>query len=140
MANYGVRHRFQRKRLPTVIAGASRTKQSFAAECDINNIMKRFEKDGLVLHVNKFDGQYGDFTNAPEYHDAVNKVLAADDMFMSLPASLRTRFENDPGRFLAFVADPANVREMQSLGLMRRGFALPDDKPAVTSTSTSTST
>lgn len=95
----------------------SLTKQSFAKECDINNIMKRYEKDGLIAHVNRVQGSYGDFTNPPDYQDALNKVISAQDMFMSLPANVRARFGNDPGEFLKFVQDPGSVEEMVKMGL-----------------------
>lgn len=114
-----VRNAYDRVRVPHVFSGDSRTKQSFAKECDINNIMKRYEKDGVITHFNRYGGQYGDFTNVPEYRDAIDKVRSAEEMFMSLPASIRTRFENDPGSFLSFVADPANRPELEKMGLMR---------------------
>lgn len=95
----------------------SRVKQSFARECDINNIMARYEKDGLISHVNRVEGRYGDFGGPPDYQEAMNKVVAAQDMFMSLPAKLRARFGNDPGEFLGFATDPKNVDEMIKMGL-----------------------
>lgn len=101
--------------------GSSRTKQSFKDECDVNAIMRRFEKTGIIEHVNRFQGNYGDFTQVPEnYHAAVNQVIAAQGMFMTLPARVRARFANDPGNFLAFMDDPANQEEMIALGLATR--------------------
>ncbi|WNK14322.1 MAG: internal scaffolding protein [Microvirus sp.] len=121
-----VRHAFQRRRVSFSCVGPSLAKQSFRDECDINNIMKKFEKDGVLTHYNEYQGQYGDFTDAPEYHDALNKVMMADTMFLSVPAYIRKRFDNDPAKFLEFVSNPDNVREMQSLGLMRDGYVAPD--------------
>lgn len=95
----------------------SRTKQAFRDECDINNIMRRYEKDGLIAHVARVNGSYGDFTDPPSYQEALNKVISAQDMFMTLPAKLRFRFGNDPQQFLAFVQDEANAEEMYALGL-----------------------
>lgn len=98
----------------------SRTKQSFKAECDINNIMRKFEKTGLIEHQARFQGRYGDFTNLPQsYHEAVNQVLEAEEMFMTLPAKVRAHFDNDPGSFLAAVDDPARREELVELGLLR---------------------
>lgn len=39
---------------------------------------------------------------------------------MSLPAELRKRFRNDPGMLLAFLEDPQNRAEAESLGLVDR--------------------
>lgn len=93
------------------------TKQCFSEECDIGSIMARFDKTGLIEHVNKFQGDYGDFTDAQTYQDSLNQVMAAEDMFMSLPANVRAKFENDPGQFLDFVGNPDNLSEMVDLGL-----------------------
>lgn len=93
------------------------TKQSFAAECDIKTIMARFEKTGRIDHLNKFQGDYSDFSDATDYHESLNAVMAADEMFMTLPADVRFKFENDPGRFLDFVNNPDNLSEMVDLGL-----------------------
>lgn len=98
--------------------GDSMAKQSFRDECNINNIMKKFERTGMIDHVRSVEGSYGDFTDAPvDYQTAVNIVIAADNMFSSVPAKVRARFNNDPGEFLKFVEDPANIEECRSLGL-----------------------
>lgn len=108
-----------RERVAFECQGLSLTKQVFKDECDVNRIMKRFEKTGLVEHLNRHQGDYGDFVNAPDYHSALNAVRLADDMFMSLPAKLRQRFSNDPAEFLAFVDDPENADELIDLGLAK---------------------
>lgn len=97
----------------------SRTKQEFAQECDINVIMKRYQRDGLLLHVNRFQGKYDDVTGAVSYHEAQNIMLAAQDAFMSLPSSVRTQFDNDPGKFLEFASDPGNKERMREMGLLK---------------------
>lgn len=120
MAKYPVvLNAFDRNPVDIVFTGPSLTKQEFKDECDINVIMKRYEKDGFLAHFNKYQGQYGDFLDAPEFHEAQNKVLVATEMFMSLPAAIRSRFDNDPGAFLDFVGDPANGKELVELGLAR---------------------
>lgn len=110
----------------------SLTKQSFVQECDINSIMKKFLKTGLVEHVNRYNGNYGDFTELPvDYQEAMNIVLRADEVFMSLPAGIRSRFGNDPQGFLQFVSDPKNEREMIELGLAKPRPPAPPEPPAV---------
>ena len=87
-------------------------------DADINNIMKRYERTGLLDHVNQYQGDYGDYTNVPvDYHDALNFVRNSQEMFMTLPAAVRARFDNDPGAFLKFVEDPANADAMVEMGL-----------------------
>lgn len=92
--------------------------QSAKAECDINTIMQRYQRDGLVDHVNKFHGDYGDFTNVPQdFHEAMQQVQEANEMFLTLPSSVRERFGNDPGAFLEAV-DGASADELRELGLL----------------------
>lgn len=94
----------------------SRTKQSMKAECDINNIMRKYQRTGAIAHVRQFGGQYGDVSPV-DFHEAMNTVLEAEKMFLALPATLRRRFDNDPAEFLRFVQDPATVEEQIELGL-----------------------
>lgn len=111
--------RKERRRVQKFFTQPSLTKQSFKDECDINNIMKKYQKTGLVTHLASFSGQYGDFTSAEDYHASFNKVLEAQDMFMTLPSSVRSRFENDPAKFLEFVHDPKNQTDLVKLGLAK---------------------
>lgn len=117
--DYGVRHAYQRVRLRTAVGDRSLTKQAFKEECDINSIMRRFERDGILAHYNTYRGDYGDFTECPEYHEAQNKVLAANEMFLTVPAKIRERFANDPARFLEFVQDKKNLPQMREWGLAK---------------------
>lgn len=100
--------------------GPSLTHQSMTDECDINQIMQRWQKTGIIEHRNTYEGQYADFTNTPaDYHESMNAVLKADEMFGTLPSSVRRRFHNDPGNFLEFVADPNNSDELIKMGLAK---------------------
>lgn len=95
---------------------ATRAQQSAKEECDINTIVRRFGVTGqlpLVAHV----PNYGDFTGVDDYQSALEALKAADDAFMQMPAEVRKRFNNDPGVFVDFCSDPANLEEMRKLGL-----------------------
>lgn len=114
------------------------TKQSFAKQCDINHIMARYRKTGLVDHVSQFKGDYSDLTDVPSYQEAMNKIILAKDCFSSLPSDIRKHFDNDPAQFLAFVSDPNNVDAMVEMGLATRREVpaavppeVPDEVPAV---------
>lgn len=56
-----VRHPFERVRTPTIILGESMTHQSHAESCDINNIIRRFDRTG-VLPPGTRPAQYADVT------------------------------------------------------------------------------
>jgi phage internal scaffolding protein len=96
----------------------SRTKQSFTAECDINNIMKKYAKNGLIAHNNALQGEYGNLLGSPDYQNAMNSVIAAEAAFNSLTASIRAKFEHDPSKFLDFAQNPDNHEEMRKMGLL----------------------
>lgn len=104
------------------------TKQSFKDECDINNIMTRFNATGVVSHVSSIAPEYGDFMSAGDFQSSLNTVIEAQAMFDALPAVLRDRFANDPKQLLAFIADDKNREEAIKLGLVKE----PDPEPAPT--------
>lgn len=105
----------------------SLAKQSMKDECDINQIMRKFEKNGTLEHLNTFNGQYGDFADAPQYHDAMNIMLDANSMFDTIPSKIRAQFENSPSKFLEFAQDPENIKEMREMGLA----PYPQNPPAI---------
>jgi len=95
----------------------SRTQQSFKDECNINNIMAKYERSGIIDHVSQYQGQYGNFIGYPDYQEAMTAISQANQMFATLPASIRDRFRNDPEAFLNFAQDPDNIDELRELGL-----------------------
>jgi len=96
----------------------TRTQQHMKDQCDINNILKGYRRHGVIEHVKAFEGRYGDFIGAPEYHEAMNQLVLAQNMFDTLPAQIRKRFSNDPAEFLDFAQDPSNEAHMRELGLI----------------------
>lgn len=109
----------------------SMTKQSFVAECDINNILKQFKTSGMLSHVNAqaAQGRYMDLPTEVDFQESLNTVIQAEDAFASLPSKLRSRFGNDPSEFLAFCTDPANKDEMRTLGLLNPLSPSPPPEP-----------
>lgn len=95
----------------------SRAKQSFKDECDINVIMAKYKERGIVTHVTRYNGHYGDLPNEVDYHTNLQSVMDADEAFKSLPAKLRARFHNDPAEFVGFILNPENQSEIDKLGL-----------------------
>jgi len=94
----------------------SLTKQSFTKECDINNILKKYQKTGAIDHVNKHEASYG-YASSDDFTASMAIVAKGETMFNDLPSSIRNKFENDPAQFLDFVQDEKNIKEMQELGL-----------------------
>jgi phage internal scaffolding protein len=94
------------------------THQSFREQCDINKIVARYKKTGIVEHLSSSEPRYGDFLDATDYHDSLNKVITAQGMFNDLPSTVRHKFKNDPAQFLDFAMNPENQKEMEELGLL----------------------
>lgn len=113
----------------------SMTKQSAKAECDINNILVKYQKTGVFDHVRQYEGQYFEASES-DYHDAMNTVVRANEMFADLPSKARDYFGNDPAKFLAFFDEnqAKSINMLYDLGLAvgtRNGSDKPpyDDRP-----------
>lgn len=91
----------------------SMTKQSFKDECDINNIVKRFEATGIVDHLNlkAAEGVYQDLPDPIDLQGALDVSRHASEAFAALPAVLRAHFDNDPVKFLDAVAYPTEATQ-----------------------------
>lgn len=94
----------------------SLTQQQFKEEADINTIVNRFLKTGVLPTPTSFP-QYVDFEGVFDYQSAMNLVRAADESFMRMDAKVRARFNNSPQEFLEFFANPENAQEAIRLGL-----------------------
>lgn len=92
--------------------------QSAENECNINTIVKRFGLTG-ELPSDVAMPQSGDFTNIPDFHTAMNIVRASQEEFLRVPADIRERFANDPGKLIAFLDDDKNRDEARKLGFLR---------------------
>ena len=115
-------HNQPRIRVQITFPKKGRTKQSFKDECDINQILAKYQKTNAMEHVNQYQGQYA-FATGINFTEAMQLITTAQDMFDGLPSSIRTRFANDPAQFLDFVQSNDNDEEMQKLGL------IPKNKP-----------
>lgn len=93
------------------------TQQHFKAEVDVHNILKQYDRTGLITHVNEAAAAYGDYTEINEYKESLERVIAAQDAFSEIPSHIRKRFGNDPGEFFEFVTNPANHDELVNMGL-----------------------
>lgn len=93
----------------------SLTKQSHAAECDLNRIMERALKQGMLPPMSNQQGTYADVSEMGDFQVAHNKLRNASDFFHSLPASVRRQFDDSVKSFLEWSAEPANFAELAAL-------------------------
>lgn len=106
------------ERVQTKVSGMSRTRQEFKDECNINVIMKKYEKTGVISHTSNRQPRYVDFGDGvPDFHTAMNMMVEAEAAFMTLPAAVRKRFENDPASFVEYASDEKNIAQLREWGL-----------------------
>lgn len=101
----------------TLNAKRGRTKQEFRDECDLNALMKRYEKTGVAPAGRVGVPQYFDASEVPDFHSAMQIMVDAENEFMRLPASVRKQFGNDPTAFIEYATDPKNIDQMREWGL-----------------------
>lgn len=98
----------------------SLTQQHFKDDCDINKIIERFTRTGLLPQYPGEEMQFGDYTAAVDYHEAMTIVAQAKQQFEALPSAVRDKFDNDPVKMLDFVSKKENIEESVKLGLLNR--------------------
>ena len=107
----------------------SLTSQNEAEELDINSIMARYLKTGLMPQT-RAQAFFGDASSLPDFMTAQQIILDAKAAFEGLPAKVRDRFHNSPEKFLEFMSDEDNLEEARFLGLLEPSTeALPSEAP-----------
>lgn len=91
---------------------ASQTVQDQKDSCDINLILKKYNKTGVIEHANAVEGRYGDFTGM-DYQTMLNQVKSAESAFQTLPALERKKFNNDVSEWLDHIQNPDNIADMK---------------------------
>ena len=112
----------------TINSEPSRTDPQYKDDCDANNIIRRFDKTGVITHVSKIGAQFADVSDIPDLLEGMERIEKAKQSFMEVPAKIRSRFDNDVSKFYAFASDPKNAEEMIKLGL-KSAPQVSDDKP-----------
>lgn len=119
-----------RRRVVMTFPAETLTEQHHKAACDINNIMARYTKTGVLDHVRRFEPVYSDLM-PDEYHESMNKVAEAKSMFEELPSAVRRHFGDDVSQFLEFCADTPNAAgELQGIAEEYRRHSLGLDQAA----------
>jgi len=109
---------YGRRQVLTDVGEFSMARQEFADECDLNVLMSRYDKVGVwPLPPPGGQPEYLDLADVPDFRQAMDLMVSADRAFMSLPASVRKTFDNDPRLFVDFASDSANLPKMREWGL-----------------------
>ena len=111
----------------------SATKQSFKNEVDINTILRRYDRDGVLTHIRQAKPLYIDVSDMPDYKTALDTLSQVSENFMGLPSQLRAEFENDPAQWMDFITqNPREVVRERVEGLLRANNLTGDRTPRET--------
>lgn len=109
----------------------SLTVQSQAKEADINTIVERFHLTGEIPLASRVPFPTDvDFDEILDFKTANDRLLQARDSFLSLPASVRSQFQNDPLAFADFATVPDNLPKLREWGLAPAAPPAPEPAPA----------
>lgn len=108
------------KRLQTTLdaSGPVLTDQSWLKSQDINNIMKKYQKTGVLPETRAHLAQYLDVSEVPSLEDAHDMVMEARSMFMELPSDVRKLMDNDPTKLYDYCKDPKNQEFLIKRGVL----------------------
>lgn len=100
----GVKHL---SRTGKLIPAESMTSSEFVDDVDVNRIMERALKGGVLPEGGRRP-VYGDFSGFGDFQEAQNRLVEGRRIFGLLSARDRLEFKNDPAVFLAFAAREEN--------------------------------
>lgn len=121
--NIKVRTRFdERERVfsPST-AGTGRTKQEFRNDADINSIIAKYRRTGVLPpSAHRSAARFGDFSQIPDFTEMCARVDAARDLFLALPSAVRKAFDHDPGKFIAATQSREGMEKLVELGIAKK--------------------
>lgn len=112
------------------VTGPSKTQQEFRDECNIKTIVRKAMMTGQGLPKPTTKGFFGEFIGI-DFQDMQNTLTKAQQAFMTLPAAIRRRFNNNPGQLIDFIEDNQNYEEAVKLGLIPLPPKKEAEKPPV---------
>lgn len=77
----------------------NKTEQHHKALSDVNNIVNKYRRSGIIEHGNAQEPVYLDCTGI-DYRTMMDKLVNVQRSFNRLPAKERLRFANDPALYL----------------------------------------
>lgn len=118
---------------PTVGGGDSMVRQSFADECDINQIVARYANSGQLPPA---DGElvYGDVSEIQDYKSCMDFVFKTKERLKDLPDAARELYAADPLGYFNNLNGAKDRNDLVALGLLEAKPPVeePPVKPAAT--------
>lgn len=107
-------------RPPRVVSGAggeSMTQQQFAQECDINYIVKRAQRTGVIPVVSTQEMVFGTL-DEDTFKQRMDKMAEIKSYFEGLPSEIRLHYQNSVNEFIASMATDEGIEEGRKLGIV----------------------
>lgn len=101
----------------TVNKEPSLTRQSEKNDADINVILARYEKTGIIP-VDQREALFLDVSQLDDYQTVLEHVRRTEEFFARLPATTRAAFDNSASVFLDQAVDPLQRGKLVELGLL----------------------
>lgn len=119
-----------RERIQLTNFDKTKTKQSFADKVNINKIVAKHQRSGMVEHLNEKEPFYGDVTHLGDYRESLNIVIEAKELFAKMSAEIREKFKNNPNEMITFLNNPANLAEAVALKMVKPRPPVPGPVPS----------
>lgn len=94
--------------------GVSLTEQHHAKACDINTIMAKYARTGILEHVKNYEPTFGDISEL-DFKDSMDTIKTIEQEFGDLPAYVRAYFGQDASKYLRTISTPEGVEELRNL-------------------------
>lgn len=84
----------------------SKVDHSMSKMLNINSIMDKYSKTGVLPQFKQKVAQYMDTTEIPSYMEAHELITGAHELFMEFPSDIRKLMDNDPANMEAVLNNP----------------------------------
>lgn len=96
----------------------SKVQEQFAAACQTDTIIRKYNMMGVNPFIASGGSQYLDTTQIPSFVVAQNAQIRVKEYFEGLPSDIRLEFNNDPMQFAEVVSDPRNADYLREIGVL----------------------
>jgi hypothetical protein len=93
------------------------TEQSHKKMCDVNNIIRKYDKTGLLTHVSNMEYRFGAMSSM-DFKQMNDQIAEFKSNVEALPSSIRKELGVTPMNVLKWFEDPKNRDRAIELGLI----------------------
>lgn len=118
----------ENNRVQTIFTEPTITQQHFAAECNINQIIARFNKTGVLGDGKPTPPSYADVSLFGDFRESQEKIQKGKAAFAAMPVEVRRLAGGDPSRLWDVLVNPENRQILENAGVLNpRKPPVPDN-------------